>query len=82
MRECRTSGSVRRVLSNGHPYRNRVGLWPRESGPPLKDRCLHIIKASVFSCAIALFLITPNEPGGTEGINARSNQPRDGNLCL
>src|SRR6516165_1573361 len=23
MRECRTSGSVRGVLSNGHPYRNR-----------------------------------------------------------
>jgi hypothetical protein len=22
MRECRTSGSVRGVLSNGHPYRN------------------------------------------------------------
>ena len=26
MRECRTSGSVRGVLSNGHPYRNRRGL--------------------------------------------------------
>ena len=26
MRECRTSGSVRGVLSNGHPYRNpRLG---------------------------------------------------------
>ena len=23
MRECRTSGSVRGVPSNGHPYRNR-----------------------------------------------------------
>jgi L-amino acid N-acyltransferase YncA len=25
MRECRTSGSVRGVPSNGHPYRNRRG---------------------------------------------------------
>ncbi len=25
MRECRTSGSVRGVLSNGHPYRNQAG---------------------------------------------------------
>jgi len=25
MRECRTSGSVRGVLSNGHPYRNPLG---------------------------------------------------------
>jgi hypothetical protein len=26
MRKCRTSGSVRGVPSNGHPYRNR-GSW-------------------------------------------------------
>jgi hypothetical protein len=29
MRECRTSGSVRGVLSNGHPYRNRARSLPR-----------------------------------------------------
>ena len=29
MRECRTSGSVRGVPSNGHPYRNRLRLDPQ-----------------------------------------------------
>ena len=27
MRECRTSGSVRGVPSNGHPYRNRAAAF-------------------------------------------------------
>ena len=27
MRECRTSGSVRGVPSNGHPYRNLAELY-------------------------------------------------------
>jgi hypothetical protein len=35
MRECRTSGSVRGVLSNGHSYRNPLLSLSRERAQPL-----------------------------------------------
>jgi hypothetical protein len=41
MRECRTSGSVRGVPSNGHPYRNRLDTSPERGRFSLVQLCRH-----------------------------------------
>ena len=49
MRECRTSGSVRGVPSNGHPYRNQLGCFAGSIHQPTGDHKVtrHALKRKV-----------------------------------
>src|SRR6516225_4775064 len=50
VRESRPPGSVRGVLSNGHPYRDRLGRQPKWAEPSLLD--VFVLTPGIIPCEV------------------------------